>query len=98
VVFLDLPRRTVMRQVIWRSVSRAALRTRLWHGNRERWRNLVSWNPDKSIIRWAWIRYPVYRGRFDEARADPRWAHLTFVSLRSRRAVRSYLRGLTGDR
>jgi adenylate kinase family enzyme len=95
VIFLDLPRRTVMRQVIWRSAWRAALRRRLWHGNRERWRNLFSWNPDESIISWAWTRYPVYRGRYDTARADPRWAHLTFVALHSRREIRAYLKELS---
>ncbi len=98
VIFLDVPRRSVMRQVIWRSLRRALLRTELWHGNRERWRNLVSWNPDESIIAWAWTRYPVYRDRWAEARADPRWAHLTFVALRSRRQVRAYLNALPSSR
>jgi adenylate kinase family enzyme len=94
VVFLDLPRRTVMRQVIWRSLCRVVMRTELWHGNRERWRNLTSWNPEESIIRWAWTRWPSYRDRFAQARNDPRWGHLAFVVLRSRRQVRAYLRRL----
>ena len=38
VVWLDLPRRTVMRRVIWRS-SGASGRVELWNGNRERWQN-----------------------------------------------------------
>src|ERR1700749_1481473 len=36
VVWLDLPRRTVMRQVIWRTLRRVAFRAELWNGNRER--------------------------------------------------------------
>ena len=42
VVWLDLPRRVVMRRIIWRSVWRVAGRTELWNGNRERWRNLFT--------------------------------------------------------
>ena len=35
IVILDLPRSTVMRQLIWRSVTRAAVGRELWNGNRE---------------------------------------------------------------
>ncbi len=45
VVWLDLPRHAVMRQVIWRTLRRAMLRAELWNGNRERWRNLVRPRP-----------------------------------------------------
>jgi len=84
VVWLDLPRRTVMRQIVWRSIRRAALRVELWNGNRERWANLFSRNPDESIIAWSWQRHSVYRERFAAAAADARWAHLRFVRIRSR--------------
>lgn len=36
VVWLDLPRRTVMRQVIARTLYRVLRRQELWNGNRER--------------------------------------------------------------
>jgi adenylate kinase family enzyme len=45
VAWLDPPRRTVMRQVVWRSVHRVAMRVELWNGNRERWRNLLTRDP-----------------------------------------------------
>jgi adenylate kinase family enzyme len=54
VVWLDLPRRTVMRRIIWRSFRRAAARTELWNGNRERWRNFFSLDKEESVIAWAW--------------------------------------------
>jgi adenylate kinase family enzyme len=41
VVFLDLPRRRVMRSVITRSVSRVLRRTELWNGNRETVANVL---------------------------------------------------------
>ena len=41
VVWLDLPRRVVMRQVIGRTLRRVIFRTELWNRNRERWSNLL---------------------------------------------------------
>jgi len=35
VVWFDLPRRTVMRQVVTRTLRRAITRAELWNGNRE---------------------------------------------------------------
>jgi adenylate kinase family enzyme len=78
VVWLDLPRRTVMRRIVWRTVRRAAARTELWNGNRERWRNLFTWDEQQSVISWAWHHYPVYRQRYAAAASDARYAHLTF--------------------
>ena len=64
VVWLDLPRRTVMRQVAWRTVSRAVTRQELWNGNRERLSNFLSWDPEKSVIAWAWHGHAKYRARY----------------------------------
>jgi adenylate kinase family enzyme len=36
VVWLDPPRRTVMRRIIWRTIRRVASRAELWNGNRSR--------------------------------------------------------------
>jgi adenylate kinase family enzyme len=91
VVWLDPPRRTVMRQVIWRSLRRAALRVELWNGNRERWGNFLTRNPEESVIVWAWQRHAVYRARYEAAAADPAWGHLTFVRVRSRDDARRLL-------
>src|SRR5947209_8639096 len=71
VVWLDLPRRTVMRRIIWRSVQRAARRTELWNGNREHWRNLVSLDKENSVIAWAWQTHSRNRVRYVAAMADP---------------------------
>ncbi len=96
VVWLDLPRRTVMRQVIWRTVRRAVLREELWNGNRESTRNLVAWDPHKSIIRWAWTHYPVVQARYSAASTEPRWAAVAFVRIRSRREATAFLSGVAG--
>ena len=84
VIWVDPPRHTVMRQIVWRTLRRAVLRVELWNGNRERWRNLFSRDPEESVVAWAWQRHPVYRERYLAASTDPEWQHLTFVRLRSR--------------
>src|SRR5580700_9202317 len=45
VVWLDLSRRTVMRQVTVRSLRRVVRRERLWNDNQESVRNLLAWDP-----------------------------------------------------
>jgi adenylate kinase family enzyme len=91
VVWLDLPRHAVMRQVILRTVRRALLRAELWNGNRERWRNLFARDPDQSLIVWAWQQHAVYQARYTAAMTDPASRHLTFVRLRSRADARQLL-------
>jgi adenylate kinase family enzyme len=93
VVWLDLPRRTVMRQVIWRTLRRVAFRAELWNGNRERWANLLTWAPEDSVISWSWHRHAVYRSRYSAAAASPPQPGLAFVRLRSHRAIRRFLDG-----
>lgn len=83
VIWLDLPRRVVMRQVVARTVRRVVLRQVLWNGNRERFRNLWAWDPGRSIIRWAWTQHGKYVDRYGSAMTAPSYAHLDFVRLSS---------------
>jgi adenylate kinase family enzyme len=96
VVWLDLPRRTVMRQVVWRTLRRAVTRQELWNGNREPLRNFLTWAPEESVISWAWHHHGTYRDRYGAAAVDPANAHLTFVRLTSRRGVRLFLAEVSG--
>jgi adenylate kinase family enzyme len=91
VVWLDLPKPTVMRQVVWRTLRRVALRRELWNGNRERWRNFLTWNPEQSIISWAWHKHAADRAMYAAAAADPANAHLRFLRLASRGDVARFL-------
>lgn len=91
VVWLDLPKWTVMRRVAWRTARRAATRQELWNGNREPLTNFLSWDPEKSVISWAWHNHAKYRTRYGAAAADPANAHLTFIRLTSRRDVARFL-------
>ena len=81
VVWLDYPRLLVMRQIVGRTLRRLVTRQRLWNGNREPWRNLLTTDPERSIVAWAWTHHHTYQARYGAANA----AHpeLTFVRLRS---------------
>jgi len=90
-VWLDLPVRNVMWQVVRRTVRRRWRHEELWNGNREGplWRNLV----DREYpVRWAWHtrRWPA--GRADEARTGR--PDLAVVRLRSRGEIDAWLAGL----
>jgi adenylate kinase family enzyme len=94
VVWLDLPRRTVMRQVIARTVRRAVTREVLWNGNREPLSNFVSLDPDDNIILWSWVKYHEFVQRYLDAMADPRWRAIRFVRLRSHAEASRWLESI----
>lgn len=88
IVWLDLPRRIVMRRLVWRTLTRGLLRTRLWNGNRERLANFMSFDPEKSVIVWAWTRWDEYRDRYTSLETS---FHGRFVRLRSDAEVEAFL-------
>jgi adenylate kinase family enzyme len=92
VVWLDLPRRTVMRRIIRRSFRRVAGRVELWNDNREHWGNLFTLDKEESVISWAWQTHAANRVKYEAAMADPANGHLRFVRLTSPAAVRRFLR------
>lgn len=91
VVWLDLPRPLVMRRIILRTIRRAVTREHLWNGNREPLTNFYRLDPDKNVIRWAWVKYHEDVERYGAAMHDAAHAHLSFVRLRSRREVDAFL-------
>jgi adenylate kinase family enzyme len=91
VVWLDLPRWQVMRQVVGRTVRRAARRAELWNGNVEPWSNFLHLDPERSIIAWAWTRHHVYRDRYLRAMIGPDHEQLRFIRLTAVAEVREFL-------
>lgn len=91
VVWVDLPRRVVMAQLVRRTLRRVVLRQRLWNGNREPFSNLWSLNPEHSVLAWAWTRHELYRERYTSAISSPEWSHLRFVRLASRAKAWAWL-------
>jgi adenylate kinase family enzyme len=89
-VWLDLPRRTVMCRVVRRTVVRAALRRELWNGNRESWRSMLL-DPGHPV-RWAWTQHTTkHHKTATRLAAHP---HLTAIHLRTADEVRRWLRTL----
>lgn len=69
VIWLDLPRRTVMRQVIGRTLRRRLHRERLWNGNVEPPLATIFTDPE-HIVRWAWTTHGLLPGRIAALRDD----------------------------
>jgi adenylate kinase family enzyme len=90
-VWLDLPRRVVMRQVVRRTLVRRLRRSELWNGNVEPPLRTFFGDPD-HIVRWAWRTHPETAERV--ASLPP---GLTVVRLRRRGETERWLRGPLQD-
>jgi adenylate kinase family enzyme len=78
-VWLDYTRPVIMARVIRRSLIRAALRTELWAGNRERWLHMLR---PSHPIRWAWNTWDRRRRETEERLAQAEYAQLEVLHLR----------------
>ena len=65
VILLDYPKRIVMRRLFLRSLARVFLRKRLWNGNRESLRYLLSSDPELNVMLWSWSNFERRRQDFD---------------------------------
>jgi adenylate kinase family enzyme len=77
-VWLDYTRSVIMARVIRRSLIRAALRTELWAGNRERWSHML--HPSHPI-RWAWSTWERRRRETAERLAQAEYAGIEVLRL-----------------
>jgi adenylate kinase family enzyme len=98
VLWIDLPRGQIMRQLIGRTLRRMLTRAELWNGNTESVRNLFRLDPEQSILRWAWTEHHKYVERYRAAQIDPANQHLTFVRVPSRAAAASVVARAAGQR
>jgi adenylate kinase family enzyme len=93
-VWLDLPRAVIMRQVIARSLGRL-LGRESFPGCREDFWSMLG--PDHPI-RWAWTTHARRRRQGTEIVENPAYAHLEVIRCRSRREVKEALALLTTRR
>ncbi|THD77373.1 MAG: AAA family ATPase [Phenylobacterium sp.] len=65
IIWMDTPRGRVMRQVVWRSLTRAIGKRELWAGtgNKELFRK---WLDKEHPIRWAWDTWAMVRARYED--------------------------------
>ena len=91
-VWLDYPFPVVMRQLTRRTLKRGLGRETLWNGNRERlWAQFASRD---SIFLWALRTHWKRRREYGMLLADPRYAQLERVRLRSPKEMRAWLENL----
>ncbi|MFF3945705.1 adenylate kinase [Streptomyces sp. NPDC001902] len=79
-LWLDLPRRRVMRQVIRRTLVRRLRRQRLWNGNVEPPLWTILTDPE-HIVRWAWTTHGKTAARVSQLLYER--PELTVVRIRS---------------
>ncbi|HEY6746909.1 MAG TPA: AAA family ATPase [Mycobacteriales bacterium] len=89
-VWLDLPRSLVLRQVIRRTLVRRLRRQRLWNGNIEPPLRTVFTDRD-HIVRWAWRTHDATGVRVAELRR--RRPDLVVVRLRNRAEIARWSTG-----
>ena len=89
-VWLDLPRARVLRQVVRRTVVRRLRRQELWNGNREAPLRTFVTDPE-HVVRWAWATHGDTAPRVQALRE--RRPELPVVRLRSRREVERWSSG-----
>lgn len=84
IVWLDFPTRVVLRRIVTRSWQRSRRNELLWGTNYERfWSQLKIWNQADSLIAYTWRNYPRQARFYAATMADPAFAHLRFIRLRS---------------
>lgn len=90
-VFLDLPRWLLLLRVLRRSWRRWRMNELLWGTNYEKfWPQLAVWNREQSLVWWIWTQHARKRARFAAMQADPRYAHIRLVHLRSVAAINAF--------
>lgn len=92
IIWIDLPRAVVMTSLVGRTLRRLTRREVLWNGNRERWREVLSFDPQRSIVTWGWTTFDSCRAELAAAMADSAWSHSRWLRLRSRAEVRACAR------
>lgn len=92
VVWLDLPYWLILYQVIVRTVRRSVTKEELWAGNRETLKK--AFFERDSIILWCLTNLGKVRTQYLAAMNDPRYSHIRFIRIRSRRELALFLASL----
>lgn len=88
VVWLDYTLPVITGRLLRRTLQRVVTQEELWSGNRETWRQLFSRD---SILLWMLQSYPKHRKQYPLLLAQPEYAHLKVVHLRSPKTTCTWL-------
>ena len=96
IVWLDYRLRVVMWRLLWRTLRRVFTREELWSGNRERFS--TQFFSRDSLFLWALKTYWRRRREYPALLKKPEYAHLRVARLRSPKAARRWVQGITHTR
>lgn len=92
VIWLDLPLGLLVWRMLRRSWRRWRTRELLWGTNYEAfWPQLMVWRREQSLLWWIVKHHARKRRDMLSFASDPRWAHITFVRLGSRRQINGFM-------
>lgn len=92
IIWLDYPLWVPLTRVFRRSLRRMISRETLWNGNRER--GAALWSRD-NLIWWVLKTHRRNRRTYTDLQADPTYAHLRWVRLRSPRECERWVNDLS---
>lgn len=95
IVWLDLPRRTVTRRLVLRSIRRLVTRAEVCNGNRETLRNLLSRDPERNVVLWSWQHHDQYQEIYETYADGDFWSGADIHRLRSPSEVDALLASLS---
>lgn len=96
IIWLNFGRTTVFPRVVWRTISRGILRTRLSHGNRESLR--MAFFSRDSILLWAYTTFSKNREKFSQLREDPHYTHLQWNEFKQSAHAKAFLKNCVAPR
>jgi adenylate kinase family enzyme len=91
VVWLDYSFRLIMGRLAKRTLRRILTREKLWNGNQEHFRNVLS---KDSVFLWAFKTYRRRRRQYPQLFYRPENSHLRVMRLRSPKQASEFLLGL----
>lgn len=89
IVWLNYGRGIVFPRVLWRTLSRGLLRTRLSHGNRESLR--MAFFSRDSVLWWSYSTFARNRVKFAGLRSDPAYGHLEWTEITKPSRARAFI-------
>jgi len=98
IVWLDLPRTLVTWRVARRSFRRVVTREQLWNGHRETWSDLLSLDPGRNSVVWAWTQHGRTGALYERFFDGSFWEHADVHRLRTSADVDTFMAALPNDR
>ena len=92
VIWLDLPYWLILYQAISRTIRRSITKETLWAGNRETLKK--AFFERDSIILWCLTNLAKVRRQYLAAMSDPRFNHISFVRICSRKQLAAFVASL----